>query len=117
MGRLCGCGRGTKEGVGLVPLMISEVRRNRGAFDVEDPGVHHLTVNLHHHFIVLPIDHVICRADTGLDSQQGASHRYTFKHGQEFISSFLRSSSPRVFCGSVRAVPLPPSVETETPES
>lgn len=28
MRRLCGCWRGTKEGVGLVPLMISQVRRN-----------------------------------------------------------------------------------------
>lgn len=59
MGRLCGCWRGTKEGAGLVPLMIPEIRGNRGAFDVEDPGVHHLTVNLHHYFIVLPIDHII----------------------------------------------------------
>ena len=72
MGRLCGCGRGTKEGVGLVPLMISEVRRNGGAFDVEDPGVHHLAVNLHHHFIVLPIDHVIWRADKGVVNSVGA---------------------------------------------
>lgn len=59
MGRLCGCGRGTEEGAGLVSLMISEIRGNRGAFDVEDPGVHDLTVNLHHYFIILPIDHVI----------------------------------------------------------
>lgn len=50
-------------------------------------------------------------------SQQRGSHHYTFKHGREFISSCLRSSSPRVFSGSVRAVPLPPSVETETPDS
>lgn len=59
VGRLCGCGRGTEEGAGLVSLMISEIRGNRGAFDVEDPGVHDLTVNLHHYFIILPIDHVI----------------------------------------------------------
>lgn len=28
VGRLCGCGRGTEEGAGLVPLMISEIRGN-----------------------------------------------------------------------------------------
>lgn len=27
---------------------------------MEDPGVHHLAVNLHHHLIVLPVDHVLC---------------------------------------------------------
>lgn len=63
MGCLCGCWRGTKKGVGLIPLLITEVRRNGGAFDVEDPGVHHLTVNLHHHFIILPVDHILCREE------------------------------------------------------
>lgn len=86
MSCLCGCWRGTKEGVGLVPLMISEIRRDRGAFDVEDPGVHHLTINLHHYFIVLPVDDVICRVDTGLGGQLGVSHHYTFKGSRSFIS-------------------------------
>lgn len=58
-GGLGGCGRGA-EGAGLVLLLGSEGRRHRGAFDVEDPGVHHLAVDLHHHLVVLPIDDVLC---------------------------------------------------------
>lgn len=87
MGRLCGCWRGTKEGAGLVPLMIPEIRGNRGAFDVEDPGVHHLTVNLHHYFIVLPIDHIICRgADTGFNRGFRVGAVNTLSRLQSFIS-------------------------------
>lgn len=58
-----GLRRGTKEGVGLVRLLVSEVRRDRGAFDVQGPGVRHLTIDLHHHFVILPVDHILCREE------------------------------------------------------
>lgn len=126
MGRLCGCWRGTKEGAGLVPLMIPEIRGNRGAFDVKDPGVHHLTVNLHHYFIILPIDHVICRgADTGFSRAFRVGAVNTFSRLQNFISFYMgqhalpcpQLSSPRVFIESVRAVPFPQAVETYTQDN
>lgn len=60
MGCLSGCWRGAEEGVGLISLLVSEMRGDGRALDVEDPSVHHLTVNLHHDFVILPVDHVFC---------------------------------------------------------
>lgn len=118
VGRLCGCGRGTEEGAGLVSLMISEIRGNRGAFDVEDPGVHDLTVNLHHYFIILPIDHVICRGvDTGVRRafRVEAINALPRLHRSLIISTpvcqhalrFPQFNSPKVFIGSVGLCPSP----------
>lgn len=67
---LCGRGRGTEEGARLVPLLVSEVRRDGGALDVQGPGVGHLAVNLHHHLVVLPVDHVLCGEETDAVSTQ-----------------------------------------------
>lgn len=50
---------GAVEGAAVISALLPEVRRDRGTFDVEDPGVHHFTVNLHHH--LLPIDHILCK--------------------------------------------------------
>lgn len=62
MGRLCDRGGRAVEGVGVISALLSEVRRDRGTFDMEDPGVHHFAVNLHHHLVVLPIDHILCKS-------------------------------------------------------
>lgn len=91
---------------------------------MEDPGVHHLTVNLHHDFIILPIDHVICRGvDTGfirvlrvgavttLSRLQSSISLYTCVPTCPALSSVDFS---RVFIGSVRVVPFPSPVETDT---
>lgn len=45
----------------MIPALLAEGGRDGRAFDVENPGVHHLAVDLHHHFVVLPVDHVLCK--------------------------------------------------------
>lgn len=91
---------------------------------MEDPGVHHLTVNLHHDFIILPIDHIICRGvETGFIEHSGWELSLHFQgYGVLSVStpacqyalSFPQFNSPRVFTGSVRAVPFPHPVKTDT---
>lgn len=91
---------------------------------MEDPGVHHLTVNLHHYFIILPIDHVICRGvDTGfirvfrvgaVTTLQGYRVLSVSTPVCQYVLPFPPFISPRVFTGSVRAVPFPPRVEPDT---
>ena len=44
--------------VGLIGL---QERWDTGGLDVQDAGVHHFTVNLHHHLKLLVINDTVCR--------------------------------------------------------
>lgn len=54
-------------------MVDPEQRRDGGGPDVEDPGVRHFTVDLHHHLIIFVPDDAVCNGRKGTVSFRGIS--------------------------------------------